>query len=283
MRVIKKNNEPQSLQEYKRIEAESAVEQGNAQSNARYSALTRNGDSNGVGSKAAIQLSLLEEQGYICAYCMKPINQNEMKIEHWFPQEKIFTEGQKKRKDVEQIKAEILKHEKEIGYKTNLNAEEYLDLDYGNMLGVCKGEIVEKSPDKIHLHCDSSRSKSNKLLFVCPTKEETLASLKYGADGKIYSDNSDIADDINNEKVLNLNAPLLKRARGVALAAIYSKLNEVPPDKRGEIIQKQYEKWNSRSQTITYQDVNGNEVNSTAYFPYCQIVVYFLKKRLEQR
>lgn len=36
--------------------------------------------------KSALRKSLLEEQGYLCAYCMKRIRQNkDIKIEHYHP------------------------------------------------------------------------------------------------------------------------------------------------------------------------------------------------------
>jgi hypothetical protein len=270
MRFIQKNNEPQSLIAYKRIEGESA----------RFDGLTRQGGENGIGSKTDIQLSLLEEQGHICAYCMKRINQNKMKIEHWFSQEKVFTEGQNERKEATLIREETLNHERRIGYGTNLNPETYLDLDYGNMLGVCEGKIVND------LHCDSSRgSRSKKLLFIRPTNERTINHLHYKANGEIYSKNEDIFDDINNEKVLNLNHYLLVRNRAEALKSVLTEIERMFPNRTAppNFIQNQYDKWNSRSKTITYQDVNGNSVNSSAYFEYCQIVVYFLKKRLGRR
>jgi uncharacterized protein (TIGR02646 family) len=33
--------------------------------------------------KAQIRLSLLAEQGYLCAYCMQRINEKNMKVKHW--------------------------------------------------------------------------------------------------------------------------------------------------------------------------------------------------------
>ena len=57
--------------------------------------------------KAAIRQSLLEEQGGLCAYCMRRIENNghSTRIEHWYP----------------------------------LSADKERALDYGNMLAVCHG------------------------------------------------------------------------------------------------------------------------------------------------
>lgn len=86
MIYIQKGKEPLSLTEYKK------------QPYAYYDGC----------NKDDIRSSLLREQGYLCAYCMRRINKEHMKIEHWRP-EKVLTEAQK--------------------------------LDYRNMLGVCEGHI----------------------------------------------------------------------------------------------------------------------------------------------
>lgn len=58
--------------------------------------------------KEDIRQNLLKEQGYLCAYCMRRIHAGNMKIEHWYPEDKL---------------SEIEK------------------LDYKNMLGCCEGHI----------------------------------------------------------------------------------------------------------------------------------------------
>lgn len=72
MRYIEKHAEPKSLAEYKK------------QKNAYYDGC----------NKADIRRRLLEDQGYLCAYCMRRISDESsvdggvppMKIEHWFPE-----------------------------------------------------------------------------------------------------------------------------------------------------------------------------------------------------
>ena len=89
MILIKKNSEPRSLTEYKKTV------------NSSFDNLPSN-------VKNDIRESLLKEQGYICAYCMKRIESSDVKIEH---------------------------------YKAR-NSEN--ELDYKNLLAVCKGN--EGSP-----------------------------------------------------------------------------------------------------------------------------------------
>lgn len=62
MIYIRKGTEPRSLTEYRN------------QPGATYE---------GYREKDALRDALLEEQGYICAYCMRRISKEKMKIEHW--------------------------------------------------------------------------------------------------------------------------------------------------------------------------------------------------------
>ncbi|HUW07262.1 MAG TPA: hypothetical protein VMW01_13475 [Williamwhitmania sp.] len=79
--------------------------------------------------KDAIRQSLLEEQGYICAYCMQRIqnDRTKMKVEHWQSQSKTPA----------------------------------LQLDYKNMLAVCLGN---QSYSYNNTHCDTHR-KNTSLYF----------------------------------------------------------------------------------------------------------------------
>ena len=87
MIYIKKRKEPASLTKYKK------------QKFAYY---------DGYKEKDDLRKMLLKEQGYLCAYCMRRIDIEHMKIEHWFPENELS--------DIER-------------------------LDYRNMLGSCEGHI----------------------------------------------------------------------------------------------------------------------------------------------
>ena len=90
MIYIKKGNEPDSLTKYRKKKF------------AYY---------DGYKDKDDIRKNLLEEQGYLCAYCMRRIDKKRMKIEHWYPEEHLT--------DIE-------------------------CLNYQNMLGVCLGHKWDK-------------------------------------------------------------------------------------------------------------------------------------------
>ena len=86
MIYIQKGKEPASLTAYKK------------QAHAYYDGC----------NKDDIRENLLREQGYLCAYCMRRIEKEKMKIEHWDPED---------------------------------NLTELERLDYSNMLGVCLGHM----------------------------------------------------------------------------------------------------------------------------------------------
>lgn len=111
--------------------------------------------------------SLLEEQGYICAYCMQRITDihGGATIEHIIPQ------------SIDSTKA----------------------LAYRNMLAVCNGNRTVHD-DKMKT-CDAHRG--NAYLTVNPLHAETLSSIRYQSNGHIYSADESINRDLN--EVLNLN------------------------------------------------------------------------------
>lgn len=118
--------------------------------------------------------SLLQEQGYLCAYCMCRINETTLKVEHWkcrshFPD---------------------------------------LQLDYKNMLAVCNGN--EGHPE-YEQHCDTQ--KKNTDLKYNPADPTHYAHLKISyvrATGKIESNDTTYSKQFGdlekgNTGVLNLN------------------------------------------------------------------------------
>ncbi|MUL33935.1 TIGR02646 family protein [Priestia megaterium] len=160
MRLIEKSNPPQSLTIYKR----KIVPKPN---------YTRKKDEtlqpnyyNDFRDKDDIRESLLDEQGYLCSYCMSRINKESMKIEHWASQ----------------------------------SEHPELELDYKNMLGVCLGNKGRPYDEQC---CDTHRG--NQELTVNPTKVHTLASIKYRGNGIIYSDIETINKDLNITLNLNIN------------------------------------------------------------------------------
>lgn len=146
MLYIKKSKEPFLLTEYKKDPL------------ASFSSMTS-------GLKREIKLSLLEEQGYLCAYCMNRISLDNMKVEHYLPQSKYPEKA----------------------------------LSYRNLLAVCDGGTGTTQKNQC---CDSHKG-NIKLRKVDPLDKSTIDVIKYDRNGTIDSDDSDVKYDIDN--ILNLN------------------------------------------------------------------------------
>ncbi|SCC68923.1 retron system putative HNH endonuclease [Bacillus wiedmannii] len=114
--------------------------------------------------KDDVRTSLLQEQGFICCYCMSRIEKGNMKIEHWLPQSK---------------------HPDRT-------------LDYKIMLGVCLG--FQKRP--YHQQCCDSH-RQNEELIINPTNQVMVDTIKYSGGGEISSENADIDNDLNKTLNLN--------------------------------------------------------------------------------
>jgi len=126
---------------------------------------------------------LLEEQGFICCYCMSRIDFPYTKIEHFKPRS-IFRKNQ---------------------------------LDYSNLFIVCCGKDIDKKKFK---SCITPNEKYNKENFYCDTKKDkkllntiNLLSciendIEYKKNGIIFSKNQDIDKELN--EILNLNYENLK-------------------------------------------------------------------------
>jgi len=135
-------------------------------------------------NKEDIRAILLLEQGYLCAYCMRRIDNN--RNDKGLPNTRI-------------------EH-----YETQATRPD-LQLTFVNMLGVCDGN--EGNPKRLQ-HCDKKRTK-NKALTIDPRNENCEQLIKYESSGIIKSDNREVDNDLNNE--LNLNNQRFRNNRKKAI------------------------------------------------------------------
>lgn len=144
-------------------------------------------------NKEDIREKLLQEQGDLCAYCMKRIDKDHMKIEHWYPEDRL---SEKER------------------------------LDYRNMLGVCEGHIDgQKGKEDT---CDTQ--KGNQLITVDPRDIRTISEIKYKSkSGEIYSDNVEIQKDLDKTLNLNSRGHRLPQNRKDTLDAVIFELSKMYP------------------------------------------------------
>ncbi|MCI8337061.1 MAG: TIGR02646 family protein [Lachnospiraceae bacterium] len=170
MLYIQKGKEPVSLTRYKK------------QKHAYF---------DGFPEKDDIRERLLEEQGYLCAYCMRRIDIRHMKIEHWYSENKL---SDAKR------------------------------LDYRNMLGSCIGHIDGTDGKKADT-CDAA--KKGKVIVVNPQDKSTLRTIKYRSSGEIYSEDKVINGDINETLNLNSKEHLLILNRKQLLRQVIAELSDM--------------------------------------------------------
>jgi len=131
-------------------------------------------------------------------------------------------------------------------------------LVYSNLLGACMGN--EGQPGK-QQHCDTkkgdrdlSRNPANPLHRV-----EDL--VRFTGDGKIASDDQAFNAELNN--VLNLNVPFIVNNRKATL----------------DVWVTRERTWTRTALEKELQDWNG-ESNNAELRAFCQVVVYYIRKRL---
>ena len=156
MRPIDKNREPVSLQHYR-------SQVGAVYDGPMFTTV-----------KVDIRESLLREQGYLCAYCMRRIHAKTMKVEHWRCQD-------------------------------NYPAEQ---LRYSNMLGVCSGNEGQPPANQT---CDTRKGNSDLLYNPAESPHHPRLQIRYDGAGKISS--CDEAFDSQLNQALNLNWTRLKENR----------------------------------------------------------------------
>ena len=142
--------------------------------------------------KDKILKSLMKEQGWICAYCMKRIpeidKEPKVTIEHIIPQ------------SLEPEKA----------------------MDYRNMLAVCNGNRGKGY--KKYMTCDAHRG--NDKMVVNPCDKDIIDTIGYKNDGTIYSTDSKIDHDLNKSLNLNGKQTLLKDNRKAVISAFMKNVQD---------------------------------------------------------
>jgi len=189
--------------------------------------------------------SLLDEQGFICCYCMKRIPQklkNEDSEKH-FPSCKI-----------EHVKCQ------------SKNPE--LELNYQNLLVACNGN--HGYPKKMQT-CDTFKRERNLSFNPADTDRNIEGFIRFKANGQIFSDDDTIDKELNN--VLNLNTKDLKDVREAFYIEIQKRIIQEGKKRKGKEIQRKfYEKEKNKLLTMR----NGK------FEPYCMVGVYLINKKLKK-
>lgn len=188
---INKSTEPQILQQYR------------LQSGAVYDGAGFTPD-----VKDAIRSQLVNEQGFLCAYCMGRIepDPSSMKIDHWHCQDK-YTDEQ---------------------------------LDYTNLLGCCRG-IGNKTSDE---YCDTSKKNLDIQFNPSNTAHHTRMQIRYNVNGVISSENPDFDKELN--EILNLNYSRLTENRKNVWRSVTNVLSKITGTAKRTEIERLLRKWRSK-------------------------------------
>ena len=163
---IKKNNPPKKFQEFKQQKPQAHF------------------DDMPTDVKSALRQSLLEEQGYLCAYCMSRIR-DKVKIEHYEPR----------------------------------NTQN--ELDYSNLLAVCTGNIAGDSFKR--QHCDTKKGDKHLHIDPQNIDHIKQISYESNGT-VYAKDNDDFNNDLNLTLNLNDNCGYLKVNRKRALDELKRKI-----------------------------------------------------------
>ncbi|HEY1184009.1 MAG TPA: hypothetical protein VGE89_07480 [Bryobacteraceae bacterium] len=134
-------------------------------------------------------------------------------------------------------------------------------LDYGNLLGACMGNEGKAHWDQ---HCDTRKGDRDLSRNPANPMHRVDDLVRFAGDGTVFS--SDPAFDAELNDVLKLNLKFLMNNRKSALDAFKTAL-----DKRGQLSQTTLKKW--------LREWNG-ESDVGELREFCQVVVYWLRKRL---
>jgi uncharacterized protein (TIGR02646 family) len=134
-------------------------------------------------------------------------------------------------------------------------------LDYANLLGACRGN--EGQPRKSQ-HCDTRQGNSDLSRNPANPTHRVGEAIRFEGDGRIVSDDGTFDTELND--VLNLNVAFLMNNRKATLDAF---IRALPAD--GSLRRESLERW--------LHNWNG-ESHAGELEPFCQVVVYWLRKRL---
>lgn len=141
-------------------------------------------------------------------------------------------------------------------------ATHHRELDWKNLLGACKGNEGAPGRDQ---HCDSHKGETP--ITINPTDARCEQLMRFLPDGTVESDDSAVQVDLN--ETLNLNLPRLKNNRKATLDAFL------------QFMQRKYSGGSWSSSDLVHELASLQQLGARGVLqPYCQVSVYWIKKRL---
>jgi len=140
-----------------------------------------------------------------------------------------------------------------------------LQLDYQNLLASCKGN--DGGPKHLPRHCDTSKGEQEITINPIDKISNCERVIKYRKNGWIYSDDPIINYELNN--ILNLNTQILVYYRKAVIDQVIKELTNIKGKKAAWSVS------DIKNKIQVYENTTAGK-----YKPYCQIIIYFLKKRI---
>jgi hypothetical protein len=134
-------------------------------------------------------------------------------------------------------------------------------LDYSNLLGACRGNEGQPGSDQ---YCDTYKGDKDLSRNPANPMHRVEDLIHFEPNGCVSSPDPTFNTELNS--VLNLNVAFLVNSRKAVLAAFKKVL-----EKRGEIPRGTWER--------LLREWNG-ESNAGQLRPFCNVIVYWLRKRL---
>lgn len=185
---IQKYDEPQLFKEHK------------CQTNACYENMPEQ-------AQKQMKSQLLEEQGYLCAYCMSRISEATMKVEH-VASRRDYPEKQ---------------------------------LIYSNLLACCKGNEGRSHTEQ---HCDTFKGAKTLSKNPANPSDRIEETIQYNSEGQISSTDRTLNNELN--QTLNLNIPKLCNNRKAVYKAVIETFSRLQQNASRSTIQRLLENWETR-------------------------------------
>lgn len=163
--------------------------------------------------KDLLKNSLLQEQNFLCAYCMSRITEHTMSIEHWKCR----------------------------------SQHPGLELSYQNLLAVCDGN--EGNPPHKQ-HCDTRKNDSDLMYNPANKGHHERLKIRYlRSTGKIESEDTTFCVELGgtekgSEGILNLNYQQIMNNRRAVIERVEREMNKLPRDAKEAQIRLLLAAWN---------------------------------------
>ncbi|HMR86545.1 MAG TPA: TIGR02646 family protein [Saprospiraceae bacterium] len=249
--IVKKNPEPKEFTDWKEQERETLESCYSREIRPAESAWIElksnlpNYEEEGICYYSTKQLKaeLLDEQGFICAFCMEKLeNNSQCSIDHLKPKSENPSEN---------------------------------TFDYYNLLAVCEGKNPSDKPLKEDLrHCNNK--KEDKSIEISPLEFSCEENFIFDAMGNIYSNNQENINAINTIERLGLKSPILVKKRKEAIErTLYPDLPTI--DDNGRLITKN--RIINRNDVLELLTTIDQKVENE-YNPYCMAIKCVLENIL---